>query len=146
MNGQSGSLAPGGLSVALWRLAAGIAFLFAFLFIKYDLLGATLLLAAAVLCLPGIRVAISEKTGVRIPGLINAMVVAVLVIFGVDNVGWGHEPLPGRAPVDTAPHEESIERSPGAIRGPAGSDTPPGMIMEHDATALGSTAQRDAPQ
>ena len=146
MNGQELSLALGGLSVALWRLAAGIAFLFAFLFVRYDLLSATLLLAAAVLCLPGIRVAISEKTGIRIPGLINAMVVAVLVTFGVDNVGWSREPFQGGARVDTAPHEETIERSSGEICGQAGSDITPSMIVEHDATALGDTVQLDAPR
>jgi hypothetical protein len=84
---HASAVEPSGLSVVLWRLAAGTAFALSLLGIKFGLLGAVFLLLTAIFCLPGARASLGKKAGVRMPGTLNAAGATLLALLGMISMG-----------------------------------------------------------
>ena len=80
--------------MALWRLAAMLLYAASLMLIPHDLPAAVFTLMAALLCLPGARAAMRERTGWRVGGAAAASAVMVLLLGVVARAGW---------PVDAPP-------------------------------------------
>jgi hypothetical protein len=72
---------------ALWVLAATAWFVMAILFVRNGLFSAVLLLIIALICLPGMRAAFRQKTGLRIPGLATASAIVALAVGSFASAG-----------------------------------------------------------
>ncbi len=72
---------------AIWVLAATAWFVMAILFVRNGLFSAVLLLIIALICLPGMRAAFRQRTGVRIPGLATASAIVALAVGSFASAG-----------------------------------------------------------
>ena len=59
---------PTSFGRVVWRSVAAVLYALALLLVGHDLLGAVLLLMAALWCLPGARAAVRQATGMQLPG------------------------------------------------------------------------------
>ena len=87
---------PSPIGTALWRLAAALLYASSLMLIPHDLLAAVLALMAALVCMPGARTAIFERTGVRVGGAVAALTAVVLLLGIVVRMG-----LPSEAPTSS---------------------------------------------
>lgn len=74
---------PSLLGMVLWRLAATLLYACSLVLIPHDLPAAVFALLAALVCLPGARAALRERTGLRVGGVVAASGAAVLLLCAV---------------------------------------------------------------
>ncbi len=84
---------------AIWVLAATAWFVMAVLFVRNGLFSAVLLLIIALICLPGMRAAFRQKTGIRIPGLATASAIVALAVSSFTSAGRNIDMRQSRQPV-----------------------------------------------
>ena len=81
--------------MALWRLAAAVLYVGSLLLTSHDLPDAVLVLLAALVCLPGARAALRERTGIRVGGMAAASGAVLLMLCAVLRAGWEADaPMP----------------------------------------------------
>lgn len=81
-------------STVAWWFVAGLLYSGSLLLVWLDLLAAVVTLVAALLCLPEVRAALRDITGVRVGGVATALVVTVLVLGAMLSAGWPVAPPP----------------------------------------------------
>ena len=88
---------PALLGIALWRLAAALLYACSLILIPHDLPAAVFVLLATLVCLPGARAALRERTGLRVGGVVAASGAMVLLLCAVVSTG-----LQADAPISSA--------------------------------------------
>lgn len=105
---QSSDVNDSTIAAALWVLAATAWFVMAVLFVRHGLFSAVLLLLVALICLPGIRAAFRQQTGIRITGMATGAAILALAVGGIGSASRNFEmrqssqPATSRTGTDTA--------------------------------------------
>jgi hypothetical protein len=90
-------MAPSLLGAATWRLAAALLYGCSLLLVSHDLPAAVFCLTAAIVCLPGARADLRERTGIHVRGAVAASTTVVLLLCAVVRAG-----LPAEDPISSA--------------------------------------------
>jgi hypothetical protein len=93
---RSALQSPSLFATVLWRFAATLLYACSLILIPHDLAAAVFALIAALVCLPGARAAILERTGLRVSGAVAASAASVLLLGVVVRTG-----LPFEAPTSS---------------------------------------------
>lgn len=91
------AMAPSLLGAAIWRLAAALLYGCSLLLVSHDLPAAVFCLTAAIVCLPGARADLRERTGIHVRGAVAASTTVVLLLCAVVRAG-----LPAEDPISNA--------------------------------------------
>ena len=85
------------IATALLRLAAALLYACSLMLIRLDLPTAVFALLASLLCLPGSRDALRERTGHRVGGMVTASGATVLLLCAVVRMGMQDDVLTSSA-------------------------------------------------